>query len=91
MRNGSVAIVPLLLAVMMIFWFMTIMGTENDQLHKINNIENLQRTQERLLYSALKKKYELQKAYPNKSEDEIDQEVDQYISQIMKMNNIDED
>jgi len=91
LRRGSVSIVPLLIAVMMMFWFMMIMGNENDQLHKINSIKNLQNTQERLLYSALKRKYDLQQAYPEKSEVDIDKEVDLYITQIMKMNNIDKD
>ncbi len=91
MRKGSVAIVPLLIAVLMFFWFMITLGTENDQLHKINNVENLQRIQERLLYAAMKKKYELQKEYPQKNEEEINEEVNSYITQIMKINNIDKD
>lgn len=91
MRKGSVAMVPLFIAIMMIFWFMMIMGNENDQLHKINKIENLQKTQERLLYAALKRKYDLQRENPNMSEEDIDKEVDLYIVQIMKMNNIDKD
>ena len=90
MRKGSVAIVPLFIAIIMILWFMMTMGQENDQLHKINNIENLQRTQERLLYSAIKKKYELQKANPDKSESWVDSKVNEYIQQIMKRNNIDD-
>jgi preprotein translocase subunit YajC len=88
MRKGSVAIVPLLIAVMMIFWFMMIMGNENDQLHTINKIENLQRTQDRLLYSALKRRYELERN-ANESVD-INESVNTYISEIMKMNNIDD-
>lgn len=86
-----VSIVPLLIAVMMLFWFMMIMGNENDQLHKINKIENLQKTQERLLYSALKRKYEIQKANPEQSEAWVDEKVDLYIKQIMKINKIDKD
>jgi len=86
-----VSIVPLLIAVMMLFWFMMIMGNENDQLHKINKIENLQKIQERLLYSALKRKYEIQKANLQESEAWVDNKVDLYIKQIMKINKIDKD
>jgi hypothetical protein len=90
MRKGSVSIVPLMIAIFMMFWFIMFLGTENDQLHKVNKVENLQRLQERLLYASLKRKYELQKASPEKTEAEIDEQVNLYIEQIMKINNIDD-
>ena len=55
MRNGSAAIVPLLLAVMALFWFIWIMGGSADTLHRVNKVEDLQHLQERLLPAAMKK------------------------------------
>lgn len=90
MRRGSVAIVPLMLAIFVLFWFILFMGGENDNLHSINKIENLQHLQERLLVSAIKRRYELAQADPSLSAVELNSAVDAYIHNIMKSNNIDE-
>lgn len=55
MRNGSAALFPLLLAIMSLLWFAYIMGGGADTLHRVNEIEDLQHLQERLLPSAMKK------------------------------------
>lgn len=90
MRRGSVAIVPLMLAIFALFWFILFMGGENDNLHNINQVENLQHLQERLLLSAIKRRYELEKENPNMSDLEISNAVDAYIHNIMIINKIDE-
>ncbi len=55
MRKASAAIVPLFLAIMTLFWFAYIMGGGADTLHRVNEIEDLQHLQERLLPAAMKK------------------------------------
>lgn len=89
MRRGSVAIVPLFLAIVLLFWFIWFLGGANDNLHKVNQIENLQHLQDRLLQSAIMKRYELEEADPSLSDAELDAAVDTYIKEIMKVNGID--
>lgn len=91
MRRGSVAIVPLFLAIALLFWFIWFLGGANDNLHKVNQIENLQHLQDRLLQSAIIKRYELAEADPSMSDEELDAAVDKYIQEIMKVNGIDKD
>ena len=67
------------------------MGGANDNLHNISQVENLQHLQERLIVSAMKRRYELAEANPNMSDEELDSAVDQYIHHMMKSNNIDEE
>ena len=90
MRNGAVAIFPLLLAISLLFWFIWFLGGASDTLHEVTNVENLQHTQERLVIAALKKKQELRDANPNFTEEELNEKVNQYIHDIMVLNNIDE-
>lgn len=90
MRNASVAIVPLLLAIFVLFWFILFMGSENENLKQINNLEHLEHLQERLLVAAVKRRYELLNADPNMSEDELEALVNEYIHSMMKLNKIDD-
>jgi predicted PurR-regulated permease PerM len=90
-RRGSVAIVPLFLAIALLFWFIWFFGNANDNLHKVNQIENLQHTQDRLLQAAIQKRYELEEANPTLSDKELDKTVDKYIKEMMKLNKIDKD
>ena len=88
MRNASVAIVPLILAIMLLFWFIAFMGGASDNLHNINNVEHLRHIQEKLLLSAIKYRYELQTEDPTLSEDELDSRVNDYINTMMQLNRI---
>jgi len=90
MRRGSAALVPLLLAIMLLFWFIWFFGGENDNLHKVNQIENLQHTQERLIIAACRKKQELRDANASLSEVQLNEKVNQYIHNIMILNKIDD-
>lgn len=90
MRKGSIAIVPIILAIMVLFWFIWFLGGESDQLHRINQVENLQHLQENLLVSAMKLHYELKRAAPATTEAELQSQVDSYIDQMMVLNKIQE-
>ena len=90
MRRGSAALVPLLLAIMLLFWFIWFLGGESDNLHKVNQLENLQHTQERLVIAALRKKQELRDTNASLSDAQLNQKVNEYIHNIMVLNNIDE-
>jgi hypothetical protein len=88
MRRGSVAIVPALLAVMLLFWFIAFLGGASDTLHTVNNVENLQHLQQKLLLSAAKHRNGLSKVHPEWSDDELTIQTDAYIDEIMVLNNI---
>ncbi|MGA9045755.1 hypothetical protein [Sulfuricurvum sp.] len=88
MRRGSVAIVPLLFALMLFFWFMWFLGGENDSLHEINNVENLQHIQEELIISATQQYIVLQQN--GMSEAEAKASVNTYVTHMMKLNKIQE-
>lgn len=92
MRNASAALVPLLLAVMLIFWFAAFMGSENDNAHAINDVTNLQKLQEKLLISAAKQRFTLKAASKEQdldlSDEQVNDRVDQYIKYIMVSNKI---
>jgi uncharacterized membrane protein affecting hemolysin expression len=90
MRRGSAALVPLLLAIMLLFWFIWFMGGESDNLHKVNQLENLHHTQERLVIAALRKKQELRDANNSMDNTQLNAKVNQYIHNIMILNKIDE-
>jgi hypothetical protein len=93
-REGSVAIVPLFLAVMLLFWFIAFMGGANDTLHSVNNVENLQHLQKKLLVSAMRYRYHLEQeardAGVSLTDEQIDLQVNAYINEIMVLNKIQE-
>lgn len=92
MRKGSAALVPLLIAVMTLFWFIMFIGSGDDDLHTINNVTNLQKVQEKLLVSAVKYRYkaaaESDEQNLGLSEAQLDAKVDGYIEYIMIKNGI---
>jgi len=92
MRKGSVALVPLFLAIVVLFWFIAFMGGANDNLHAVNNVENLRHLQGKLLLSAMKHRYDLEaeaKAQGTSlSEAELNQRVNGYINFMMVQNKV---
>ena len=94
MRRGSVAIVPAMIAIMLLFWFIAFMGNANDTLHSINNVENLQYLQKKLLISAMRYRYELEdtarKNGVTLTEDDLNTSVNAYINNMMLINKIQE-
>lgn len=59
MRRGSAAIVPLFLAITLLFWFIWFMGGESDNLYNTTNLTHLQKIQDKLLEAAMIRRYEL--------------------------------
>jgi len=92
MRKGSVAIVPLFLAIVVLFWFIAFMGGANDNLHAVNNVENLRHLQGKLLLSAMKHRYDLEAEAKAQgvelSDAELDKRVNGYINFMMVQNKI---
>lgn len=88
MRRGSVAIVPLILALMLFFWFIWFLGGENDMLFEINKIEHVQHVQESLIIPAIQERLKLEQANPSWSKAQLDEAVDKYIDEMMKINKI---
>jgi len=90
MRRGSVAIVPLLLAIMLFFWFIWFLGGESDTLHEINNVEHLHHIQEELVISAMQEKIRLEQnqSVSNLTDSQIDDAVNGYVDQMMLNNQI---
>jgi hypothetical protein len=91
MRRGSVAIVPLLLALLLFFWFMWFMGGENDNLVQINKVQHLYHLQEELVIAAMQQRIELeQQCHPDCNDAELDAAVELYVDEMMKLNKIQE-
>jgi predicted PurR-regulated permease PerM len=90
MRRGSAAIVPLMLAVMFMFWLIWFLGFESDTTRVINEAEHLHQLQERLAVAALKERLRLEAAHPEWDDTQLDAEVNTYINQMMVLNNIQE-
>lgn len=88
MRNGSAAIVPLFLSIMTLFWFIWFLGGGSDTLHRVNEVENLQNLQERLLLPAVRFRNEFERNNPGFTEDVVDNAVDAYIDEIMVSNRV---
>ena len=59
MRRASVAIVPLFLAILLLFWFIWFLGGESDNLHKTTELTHLHKVQDKLLEAAIIRRYEL--------------------------------
>lgn len=87
-RKGSVAIVPLLLALMLFFWFIWFLGQENDSLLQINKIENVQHIQEELVISAMQQRLALEQMHPDWSTAQLDEAAQKYVNDMMKLNAI---
>jgi hypothetical protein len=96
MRKGSVAIVPLIIALMLFFWFMWFLGGENDMLLQINKVENVQHIQEELIISAMQRhltsEQDLKKLNPAMSDTALKQLADKdgsdYVKTMMEANKI---
>jgi len=88
MRNASAAMVPLFLAIMLLFWFIMFMGGASDTLRGVNNVENLRHLQTKLLLPALKEKYRQEREL-GKSPTAASLTAEAYVKRMMYKNNID--
>ena len=59
MRRASVAIVPILLAIALVFWTIWFMGQESQNTHVISDMQKLQQLQSNAALYAIKRKIEL--------------------------------
>ena len=93
MRKGSAAIVPLFLAIMILFWFIAFMGGVNDNQEHLNSLVNVKNVEQRLVTAAMMKKIdkmeENTKSAGTLSEVEINQLVSDDMKSMMVSNNID--
>ncbi|MDF1877983.1 hypothetical protein JHD47_09165 [Sulfurimonas sp. SAG-AH-194-L11] len=90
MRKGSAAIVPLFLAIMILFWFMMFLGGASDTQKVVNDVGNLSHLHDRLIYSVTKHYYSLKAANPSWSDEKLETEANKYVRIIMKKNKIDD-
>jgi len=88
MRNAAAAIVPLFLAIMLLFWFIMFMGGSSDTLRGVSNVENLRHLQTKLLLPALKEKYKQEREL-GKSGPAASAAANAYVKKMMYKNNID--
>lgn len=90
MRKGSAAIVPLFIAIMLLFWFIAFMGTQSDTLKKVTDIENVSHLHDRLIYAVTKRYYELKAENPSWDDAKLQEETSKYAHIIMQSNNVDD-
>lgn len=97
MRNGVAAIVPLFLAIMMLFWVIWFLGGESDNLHKTTNLTSLHKLQDKLLEAAIHRRYELltrnkdmYSETPGAQKDALDKKISDDGHTMMQKNNIDD-
>ena len=88
MRNGSAAIVPLFIGIMLLFWAIMFLGSSGDTLHSVNKVENLSHLQTKLLLPALKHYDEQRKA--GKTPEAASASANAYVNEMMKLNKIQE-
>jgi len=80
--------VPLFLAIMLLFWFIMFMGGASDTLRGVNNVENLRHLQTKLLLPAAKYRDKLKKENPSWSNAKLDTQANLYVNNMMELNNI---
>ena len=86
MRNASAAMVPLFLAIVLLFWFMMIMGGSSDTLKAVSSVENLRHLQTKLLIPAVKHKLDQKKAGIPQAD--LNAKANIYINKMMVLNKI---
>ncbi len=90
MRNGSAALVPLFIGIMLLFWALIFMGGAADNLVKVNKTLRHQDIEENLLSAAMQEKIRLTEE--NAKSDtplttaEIDTLVDAYVARMVNKN-----
>ena len=82
MRNGIVAIVPLFLGVVILFFVILFIGGSGDTLFQVNNVTKVNHLQSKMLIPAAKYADVLEKA----GDTNVSGKVDEYIEKIMKQN-----
>ena len=87
MRRGSVAIVPILLAIALIFWAIWFMGQESDNTHVISNIQKLEHLHQNAAMYAIKRKIEiLEQTGQTELTDAQKAQIEQEVQTMMQKN-----
>ena len=87
MRRGSVAIVPILLAIALIFWAIWFMGQESDNTHVISNVQKLQQLHQNAAIYAIKRKIEiLEQTGQTELTDAQKAQIEQEVQTMMQKN-----
>ena len=92
MRKASAAIVPLLMAIMLLFWFIMYWGGASETLQALNSVGHLQKIQQKLVIPSVryycKTKAEAQQTGATLSKTELEMKTNLYVKHIMVSNNI---
>ena len=90
MRKGSVAIVPIFLAIALIFWAIWFMGEESDNTHVISKMQKLQKVHENAAFYAMKKKIRiLEEAQREELTQEEKDQIENDVQSLMQKNRLD--
>ena len=84
MRNGIVAIVPLFMGIMILFFVVAFMGGASDTLFQVNKVKRVKGLQENMLIPAAKLAYELE--LEGRSEANVTAEVNKFVNTMMQRN-----
>jgi hypothetical protein len=87
MRKASVALVPILIAIVVMFWVIWYMGEESDNTKEITQIQKLQALQVNMAKYAISRKIAL--LQEGKTEEEAEEIVKDEIDAMMEKNKID--
>jgi len=87
LRKGSIAIVPVLLAIALIFWAIWFMGQESDNTHVISDIQKLQKLHENAAIYAVKREIEiLEKTGKTELTDAQKTQIEREVQTMMQKN-----
>jgi len=96
-RRASAAIVPLFLAIMLLFWFIWFLGGESDHLYNTSELTNLHKVQDKLLEAAMIRRYEfathnkeLYSEEPGAKKEALDAKISDDNHLMMQRNKIDD-
>ena len=89
MRKGSVAIVPIFLAIALIFWAIWFMGQESDNTHVITTMQKLERVHENAAIYAMKKKVHiLEEAQREELTEDEKKQIQDEVQNLMQKNRL---
>ena len=85
MRRGSVAIVPILIALLLIFWAAWYLGEESDTTHKITQVEKIQEIHKQMaIYAGMMKAKMINKQLQKNKGSKVTQEQIAKIERCIK-------
>lgn len=89
MRNGTIVIVPIFIAIALMFWAIWFMGQEASNTKTITNIEQLQKLQQNaIIYAIERRKQILQQKGANELTPDEEAMIEAEIQNMMKKNGV---